>query len=99
LRIAPASDVMSRKSVMATGTTLLSATKNHMLAIPSRCGHLLVGLTNFQQAHDVLDTYIRLGLGELSEFDVEQYIALSRGNLKETAAETRNGENESAETL
>jgi hypothetical protein len=38
-------------------------------------------------------------LGELSEFDVEQYIALSRGNLKETAAETRNGENESAETL
>jgi hypothetical protein len=50
----------------------------------------------FQQAHDVLDGYVRLGLRELSEFDVDDFIRASR---KTVATPSTNGENEATETL
>jgi hypothetical protein len=84
--------------VLETVTVLLGATRNHMLGLPARCSRLLVGLTDQSQVYDVLDEHVRLGLREISEFDVEQGIALYL-NPPAAATQQSNGESESAETL
>src|SRR5262249_19034905 len=88
-------DVMSRKKAMTTVTMLLSATRNHVLGLPTRCSRQLVGVTDHARIYKTLDDACRGALLELSQFSIEDFIRMSR---KTAAAETQqsNGESESS---
>jgi phage terminase Nu1 subunit (DNA packaging protein) len=49
-------------------TNLITATKQHLLAIPSRVSRLLVGCTSFQKIFDTISGEIRAALTEMSNW-------------------------------
>jgi phage terminase Nu1 subunit (DNA packaging protein) len=54
-------------------TNMITATKQRLLAIPSRIARLLVGLTSFQKIYDTIYTEIELALRELAEYKPEMF--------------------------
>jgi hypothetical protein len=72
-------EMLSRRAVTDTVTGLATVTKNHVLAIPSRCSRLVLGLPTFQEIYAVLDKHCRLATKEISDFDVDDYVRLMTG--------------------
>jgi phage terminase Nu1 subunit (DNA packaging protein) len=60
--------VLKTSAVEFVMTNLITATKAHMLAIPSRVARLLVGVTSFQVIYDLIYTEIEMALRELSQW-------------------------------
>ena len=70
-------DLLERKRVVFVVTNLLSALKQHVLALPSRCSRLLLGVTSVPQIHAILLKYCELTLRESNEFDMQQIMPLT----------------------
>lgn len=54
-------------------TNMITATKQRLLAIPSRIARLLVGLTSFQKIFDIISAEIESALRELSGYKPEMF--------------------------
>lgn len=67
-------ELVDRRYVLAVMADLLTVVKNHILAVPSRVSRLVLGMTNFQQVHEVLKRDHELVLREVSEFDVGRLV-------------------------
>jgi phage terminase Nu1 subunit (DNA packaging protein) len=62
-------ELLERTHVMLVLTNVFAAVRNRILAIPSRCGRLVLGLKTFREVYDVLMREHELALNEMSEFD------------------------------
>ncbi len=67
--------VLKTSDVEFIMTNLITATKNHLLSIPSRVTRLLIGVTSFQVIFDLLQNEIEVALRELSQWRVGQFAA------------------------
>lgn len=64
-------DLVSRRAISNVMIGLFTTTRNHILAIPSKISHALIGLTDRRAAHRVLHDALELALREQNEFDPE----------------------------
>jgi phage terminase Nu1 subunit (DNA packaging protein) len=62
-------ELLERAHVMNVLGHVFSAVRNHILAIPSRCSRLVLGLKTFREVYDVLMREHEAVLNEMSEFD------------------------------
>jgi phage terminase Nu1 subunit (DNA packaging protein) len=81
-------------------TNMITATKQRLLAIPSRIARLLVGLTSFQKIYDTIYKEIEMALRELSNYSPEMFAARNREYLAAQGPEANgtNGEVEQPAT-
>ena len=68
-------------------TSMLTAFKSRVLAIPSRIARLLIGQTKFQVIYDIIMTEIELCLRELVAYDPAAFAARSKAFLYEQGVE------------
>jgi phage terminase Nu1 subunit (DNA packaging protein) len=68
-------DLIKREKVTLLVVNLLSATKNHLLAVPSRLTRVILGITDYRTAYNLLYDAVELALRELVEFDAEKIFA------------------------
>jgi phage terminase Nu1 subunit (DNA packaging protein) len=61
---------------------VLTAVKNHLLSIPSRLMHRLVGQTDPRQINLLVRGEVRRALTEVSEFDMKQLVAAAHRERK-----------------
>jgi hypothetical protein len=65
-------ELVSVDHVMRVMAELLSVVRSHVLALPSRCSRLVLGLTTVPAVHAILQKHAELTLREASEFDMMQ---------------------------
>lgn len=75
-------------------TNMITATKQRLLAIPSRISRLLVGVTKFQKIYDMIYKEIEIALKELSGYQPEMFEARNKEflSIQGEAANGTNGE-------
>jgi phage terminase Nu1 subunit (DNA packaging protein) len=79
--------VLTTADVEFVMTNLITATKNHMLSIPSRITRLLIGLTSFQAIYDLLYAELEMALTELARWQVGMFRAQNTAYLAANGAD------------
>jgi phage terminase Nu1 subunit (DNA packaging protein) len=79
-------ELIEREHVMRVVSSVLYAVRNHLLSIPSRLMHQLVGKTDPREVNQLVRAEVELALREASEFDMEQ-IAARNAAARQGAAE------------
>jgi phage terminase Nu1 subunit (DNA packaging protein) len=64
--------------VTAVVSTLISTTKSHLLSIPSRAMHELLGKTDPLETNQIVRKHVITALRELSQFDTAEIVRSSR---------------------
>jgi hypothetical protein len=82
-------EVLRRDHVISVVTNLLSVVRSHMMAVPSRLMHRLLGLTDKLESYRIVNDEIRRSLTELSNFDPSEFDERNAKRLERRAA---NGE-------
>ena len=74
-------DLLERSRVIFVVGNLLTATKNHLLSLPSRIARQLLphvaaetGNENFRAIYETVNNEVRAALTEVSEFDMKQLV-------------------------
>jgi phage terminase Nu1 subunit (DNA packaging protein) len=79
--------VLRTRAVEFVMTNLITATKAHLLAIPSRVSRLLIGCDNFQVIYDLIYAEIETALRELSEWRPGMFAAQNAAWLNAQGAD------------
>lgn len=74
-------ELVRRDSVSLAVTSLLSATKNHVLGIASKVSHALVGITDRRVVHKLIYDECERSLRELSDASPEKITAGPQSKL------------------
>lgn len=80
-------EVLRTADVEFVMTNLITATKNHLLAIPARITRLVIGLTKFQVIYDLIYAEIELALTELSKWQAGMFAAQNAAYLAAQGAD------------
>jgi phage terminase Nu1 subunit (DNA packaging protein) len=83
-------ELLERSRVVFLMTNLLSVVRNHLLSIPSRVMHSLVGKTDPREINAIVRDEVHRALREASEFDEKMFTQSSRSSNRRSG--TANGD-------
>jgi phage terminase Nu1 subunit (DNA packaging protein) len=73
-------EMIKRSVVIAAVGNVVSITKDHMLGVPNKVMHQLVGRTSAAETNQIVRTHIVTALRELSNFDVSSIDLVGKKN-------------------
>jgi hypothetical protein len=81
-------ELIERKRVVMVVTNLLSAVKNHVLAIPMRVSRQLRGKDSVSEIHTILANACQLTLREANQFDMQSITPASTNGQHSSTRDT-----------